>query len=213
MKKNYNYFLLATVSVATLLVIAIIPMILNNDNSITVQSMKSEKSSDGHLMQKPDPRMNKKQSMIQKPDPRMNKKQSMIQKPDPRMNKKQSMMQKPDPRMNKKQSMMQKLSMNKYKKSQMINNHKIGMMKIYDLTGIKVIYDKDKNVKINYITPNSNAENVNIELNDTIVSINNTSLSGVKSIDIAKLIYNSNNQTIQMTIERNGKKFSVILKI
>ena len=171
MKKNYNYFLLATVSVATLLVIAIIPMILNNDNSITVQSMKSEKSSDGHLMQKPDPRMNKKQSM------------------------------------------MQKLSMNKYKKSQMINNHKIGMMKIYDLTGIKVIYDKDKNVKINYITPNSNAENVNIELNDTIVSINNTSLSGVKSIDIAKLIYNSNNQTIQMTIERNGKKFSVILKI
>ena len=199
MKKNYNYFLLATVSVATLLVIAIIPMILNNDNSITVQSMKSEKSSDGHLMQKPDPRMNKKQSMIQKPDPRMNKKQSMMQKPDPRMNKKQSMMQ--------------KLSMNKYKKSQMINNHKIGMMKIYDLTGIKVIYDKDKNVKINYITPNSNAENVNIELNDTIVSINNTSLSGVKSIDIAKLIYNSNNQTIQMTIERNGKKFSVILKI
>ena len=171
MKKNYNYFLLATVSVATLLVISIIPMILNNDNSITVQSMKSEKSSDGHLMQKPDPRMNKKQSM------------------------------------------MQKLSMNKYKKSQMINNHKIGMMKIYDLTGIKVIYDKDKNVKINYITPNSNAENVNIELNDTIVSINNTSLSGVKSIDIAKLIYNSNNQTIQMTIERNGKKFSVILKI
>ena len=171
MKKNYNYFLLATVSVATLLVIAIIPMILNNDNSITVQSMKSEKSSDGHLMQKPDPGMSKKQSM------------------------------------------MQKLSMNKYKKSQMINNHKIGMMKIYDLTGIKVIYDKDKNVKINYITPNSNAENVNIELNDTIVSINNTSLSGVKSIDIAKLIYNSNNQTIQMTIERNGKKFSVILKI
>ena len=171
MKKNYNYFLLATVSVATLLVIAIIPMILNNDNSITVQSMKSEKSSDGHLMQKPDPRMNKKQSM------------------------------------------MQKLSMNKYKKSQMINNHKIGMMKIYDLTGIKVIYDKDKNVKINYITPNSNAENVNIELNDTIVSINNTSLSGVKSIDIAKLIYNSNNKTIQMTIERNGEKFSVILKI
>ena len=199
MKKNYNYFLLATVSVATLLVIAIIPMILNNDNSITVQSMKSEKSSDGHLMQKSESRMNKKQSMIQKPDPRMNKKQSMIQKPDPRMNKKQSMMQ--------------KLSMNKYKKSQMLNNHKIGMMKIYDLTGIKVIYDKDKNVKINYITPNSNAENVNIELNDTIVSINNTSLSGVKSIDIAKLIYNSNNQTIQMTIERNGKKFSVILKI
>ena len=171
MKKNYNYFLLATVSVATLLVISIIPMILNNDNSITVQSMKSEKSSDGHLMQKPDPRMNKKQSM------------------------------------------MQKLSMNKYKKSQMINNHKIGMMKIYDLTGIKVIYDKNKNVKINYITPNSNAENVNIELNDTIVSINNTSLSGVKSIDIAKLIYNSNNKTIQMTIERNGEKFSVILKI
>ncbi len=78
MKKNYNYFLLATVSVATLLVIAIIPMILNNDNSITVQSMKSEKSSDGHLMQKTDPRMNKKQSMIQKPDPRMNKKQSMM---------------------------------------------------------------------------------------------------------------------------------------
>ena len=213
MKKNYNYFLLATVSVATLLVIAIIPMILNNDNSITVQSMKSEKSSDGHLMQKSESRMNKKQSMIQKPDPRMNKKQSMMQKPDPRMNKKQSMIQKPDPRMNKKQSMMQKLSMNKYKKSQMLNNHKIGMMKIYDLTGIKVIYDKDKNVKINYITPNSNAENVNIELNDTIVSINNTSLSGVKSIDIAKLIYNSNNQTIQMTIERNGKKFSVILKI
>ena len=211
MKKNYNYFLLAAVSVATLLVIAIIPMILKNDNSVTVQSIKSEKSSDGHLMQKPDPGMSKKQSMIQKPDPGMSKKQSM-KKPDPRMSKKQSM-KKPDPRMSKKQSMMQKLSMNKYKKSQMINNHKIGMMKIYDLTGIKVIYDKDKNVKINYITPNSNAENVNIELNDTIVSINNTSLSGVKSIDIAKLIYNSNNQTIQMTIERNGKKFSVILKI
>ena len=171
MKKNYKYLLLATVSVATLLVIAIIPMILKNDNSVTVQSIKSEKSSDGHLMQKPDPRMSKKQSM------------------------------------------MQKLSMNKYKKSQITNNHKIGMMKIYDLTGIKVIFDKDKNVKINYINPNSNAENVNIELNDTIVSINNTSLSGVKSIDIAKLIYNSNNKTIQMTIERNGEKFSVILKI
>ena len=211
MKKNYKYLLLATVSVATLLVIAIIPMILNNDNSITVQSMKSEKSSDGHLMQKSESRMDKKQSMIQKPDPRMSKKQSM-KKPDPRMSKKQSM-KKPDPRMSKKQSMMQKLSMNKYKKSQITNNHKIGMMKIYDLTGIKVIFDKDKNVKINYITPNSNAENVNIKLNDTIVSINNTSLSGVKSIDIAKLIYNSNNKTIQMTIERNGEKFSVILKI
>ena len=198
MKKNYKYLLLATVSVATLLVIAIIPMILNNDNSITVQSMKSEKSSDGHLMQKSESRMDKKQSMIQKPDPRMSKKQSM---------------KKPDPRMSKKQSMMQKLSMNKYKKSQITNNHKIGMMKIYDLTGIKVIFDKDKNVKINYINPNSNAENVNIELNDTIVSINNTSLSGVKSIDIAKLIYNSNNKTIQMTIERNGEKFSIILKI
>ena len=171
MKKKYNYFLLAAVSVATLLVVAIIPMILKNDNSVTVQSIKSEKSSDGHLMQKPDPRMSKKQSM------------------------------------------MQKLSMNKYKKSQITNNHKIGMMKIYDLTGIKVIFDKDKNVKINYITPNSNAENVNIKLNDTIVSINNTSLSGVKSIDIAKLIYNSNNKTIQMTIERNGEKFSIILKI
>ena len=198
MKKNYKYLLLATVSVATLLVIAIIPMILNNDNSITVQSMKSEKSSDGHLMQKSESRMDKKQSMIQKPDPRMSKKQSM---------------KKPDPRMSKKQSMMQKLSMNKYKKSQITNNHKIGMMKIYDLTGIKVIFDKDKNVKINYINPNSNAENVNIELNDTIVSINNISLSGVKSIDIAKLIYNSNNKTIQMTIERNGEKFSIILKI
>ena len=198
MKKNYKYLLLATVSVATLLVIAIIPMILNNDNSITVQSMKSEKSSDGHLMQKSESRMDKKQSMIQKPDPRMSKKQSM---------------KKPDPRMSKKQSMMQKLSMNKYKKSQITNNHKIGMMKIYDLTGIKVIFDKDKNVKITYITPNSNAENVNIKLNDTIVSINNTSLSGVKSIDIAKLIYNSNNKTIQMTIERNGEKFSIILKI
>ena len=184
MKKNYNYFLLAAVSVATLLVISIIPMILKNDNSVTVQSIKSEKSSDGHLMQKPDPGMGKKQSM-----------------------------KKPDPRMSKKQSMMQKLSMNKYKKSQITNNHKIGMMKIYDLTGIKVIFDKDKNVKITYITPNSNAENVNIKLNDTIVSINNTSLSGVKSIDIAKLIYNSNNKTIQMTIERNGEKFSVILKI
>ncbi len=211
MKKNYNYFLLATVSVATLLVIAIIPIILNNDNSITVQSMKSEKSSDGHLMQKSESRMDKKQAMIQKPDPRMSKKQSM-KKPDPRMSKKQSM-KKPDPRMSKKQSMMQKLSMNKYKKSQITNNHKIGMMKIYDLTGIKVIFDKDKNVKINYINPNRNAENVNIELNDTIVSINNTSLSGVKSIDIAKLIYNSNNKTIQMTIERNGEKFSIILKI
>ena len=198
MKKKYNYFLLAAVSVATLLVVATIPMILKNDNSVTVQSIKSEKSSDGHLMQKPDPRMSKKQSMMQKPDPRMSKKQSM---------------KKPDPRMSKKQSMMQKLSMNKYKKSQITNNHKIGMMKIYDLTGIKVIFDKDKNVKINYITPNSNAENVNIKLNDTIVSINNTSLSGVKSIDIAKLIYNSNNKTIQMTIERNGEKFSVILKI
>ena len=184
MKKNYNYFLLAAVSVATLLVIAIIPMVLKNDNSVTVQSIKSEKSSDGHLMQKPDPGMSKKQSM-----------------------------KKPDPRMSKKQSMMQKLIMNKYKKSQITNNHKIGMMKIYDLTGIKVIFDKDKNVKITYITPNSNAENVNIKLNDTIVSINNTSLSGVKSIDIAKLIYNSNNKTIQMTIERNGEKFSVILKI
>ena len=184
MKKNYNYFLLAAVSIATLLVIAIIPMTLNNDNSLTVKSLKSGKSSDRHLMQKPDPSMNKKQSM-----------------------------QKPGPSMNKKQSMMRKLTMNKYKKSQAINNHKIGMMKIYDLTGIKVMYDKDKNVKINYITPNSNAENVNIELNDTIISINNTSLSGVKSIDIAKLIYNSDNKTVQMTIERNGERFSVILKI
>ena len=181
MKKNYNYLLLAAVSIAILLVVAIIPMALNNDNSVKVKSLKSY---DGHLMQKPDPRMNKKQSL-----------------------------QKPDPRMNKKQSLMRKLSMSKYKKSQTINNHKIGMMKIYDLTGIKVMYDKDKNVKINYITPNSNAENVNIELNDTIVSINSTALSGVESIDIAKLIYNSENKTVQMTIERNGERFSVILKI
>lgn len=185
MKKNYNYFLLATVSVATLLVIAIVPIILNNDNSVTVQSVKSEKSSNGLL----------------------------IQKHDPRMDKKQSMMKKPDPRMDKKQSMMSKLGMNMNKKSQKINNHKIGMMKIYDLTGIKVIYDKDKNVKINYIIPNSNADNINIKLNDTIVSINNTSLSGVKSIDIAKMIFNSNNKTLQMTIDRNGEKFSVTLKI
>ena len=182
MKKNYNYFLLATVSVATLLVIAIVPIILNNDNSVTV---KSEKSSNGHL----------------------------IQKHDPRKDKKQSMMKKPDPRMVKKQSMMRKLGMNMNKKSQKINNHKIGMMKIYDLTGIKVIYDKDKNVKINYIIPNSNADNINIKLNDTIVSINNTSLSGVKSIDIAKMIFNSDNKTLQMTIDRNGEKFSVTLKI
>jgi C-terminal processing protease CtpA/Prc len=196
MKKNYNYFLLATVSVATLLVIAIVPIILNNDNSVTV---KSEKSSNGHL--------------IQKHDPRMDKKQSMMKKPDPRMDKKQSMMKKPDPRMDKKQSMMSKLGMNMNKKSQKINNHKIGMMKIYDLTGIKVIYDKDKNVKINYIIPNSNADNINIKLNDTIVSINNTSLSGVKSIDIAKMIFNSDNKTLQMTIDRNGEKFSVTLKI
>ena len=81
------------------------------------------------------------------------------------------------------------------------------------LTGIKVIYDKDKNVKINYIIPNSNADNINIKLNDTIVSINNTSLSGIKSIDIAKMIFNSDNKTLQMTIDRNGEKFSVTLKI
>ena len=93
MKKNYNYFLFATVSVATLLVIAIVPIILNNDNSVTV---KSEKSSNGHLIQKHDPRMDKKQSMMKKPDPRMDKKQSMMRKLGMNMNKKSQKIKKID---------------------------------------------------------------------------------------------------------------------
>ncbi len=42
-------------------------------------------------------------------------------------------------------------------KSFQLNNYKLGMVKIYNITGIKLGFNDDKNVKINYISPSSSA--------------------------------------------------------
>ena len=126
------------------------------------------------------------------------------------MNKKQSMIQKPNPKMNRLKS---KDWYKQNKKTANLNHHKVGLGKIYDLTGMKIKYDNYKNINITYVHPNSSANKSGIQLNDKIISINSITLSGLKSLDIAKLIYESENKTVNILIERQGENITIFLKV
>ena len=78
---------------------------------------------------------------------------------------------------------------------------------------MKIKYDNNKNINITYIRPNSSAKNSGIQLNDKIISINSITLNGLKSIDIAQLIYESENKTVNILIERKGENITISLKV
>ena len=212
MKKNYKYLLLGFVSLSSLILVSVIPLILNSNDAAKNFSAKNEQleKEKKPFAKNTNPKMNKKQSTIQKPNPKMNKKQSTIQKPNPKMNKKQSTIQKPNPKMNRLKS---KDWYKQNRKAVNLNHHKVGLSKIYDITGMKIKYDNYKNINITYVHPNSIANKSGIQLNDKIISINSITLSGMQSLDIAKLIYRSENKTVNFLIERQGENITISLKI
>ena len=198
MKKNYKYLLLGFVSLSSLILVSVIPLILNSNDTAKNFSAKNEQ------LEK------EKKSFAKNTNPKMNKKQSTIQKPNPKMNKKQSTIQKPNPKMNRLKS---KDWYKQNRKAANLNHHKVGLSKIYDITGMKIKYDNNKNINITYVHPNSIANKSGIQLNDKIISINSITLSGMQSLDIAKLIYRSENKTVNFLIERQGENITISLKI
>ena len=193
MKKNYKYLLLGIISISSLLLISVIPLIVNNNDATKNLSLRNDQL---EKEKKTNPKMNKKQLMIQKTNPKMNKKKSMIQKTNPKMNRLKS-----------------KDWYKQNRKTANLSHHKVGLSKIYDLTGMKIKYDNNKNINITYIRPNSSAKNSGIQLNDKIISINSITLNGLKSIDIAQLIYESENKTVNILIERKGENITISLKV
>ncbi len=179
MNKNYKYLLLGIISISSLLLVSVIPLILNNDDVTTNFSLRNDQIEKEKI-----------------PNLKMNKKQSMIQKPNPKMNRLKS-----------------KDWYKQNKKTANLNHHKVGLGKIYDLTGMKIKYDNYKNINITYVHPNSTANKSGIQLNDKIISINSITLSGLKSLDIAKLIYESENKTVNILIERQGENITIFLKV
>ena len=198
MKKNYKYLLLGFVSLSSLILVSVIPLILNSNDTAKNFSAKNEQ------LEK------EKKPFAKNTNPKMNKKQSTIQKPNPKMNKKQSTIQKPNPKMNRLKS---KDWYKQNRKATNLNHHKVGLSKIYDITGMKIKYDNNKNINITYVHPNSIANKSGIQLNDKIISINSITLSGMQSLDIAKLIYRSENKTVNFLIEREGENITISLKI
>ena len=87
------------------------------------------------------------------------------------------------------------------------------MVKIYNISGIKLGFNDNKNVKINYISPSSSAAESGLKVDDVIVTINNTPINSKTPIDISKLMINSNNKLIKIQVERSGEKFSFTLEI
>jgi|TARA_B110000116_G_scaffold270612_1_gene289110 C-terminal processing protease CtpA/Prc len=165
MKKNYKYYLLGSISIGILLTIALIPTLININNT--------------------------KDNRILKLQP-----QSMIGKQNPMINKKKA-----------------GDFYYRNKKSFQLNNYKLGMVKIYNITGMKLGFNDDKNVKINYISPSSNAAESGLKVDDVILSINNTLINSTTPIDISKLMINSNNKLITLQVERSGEKLSFTLEI
>ena len=179
MKKNYKYLLLGIISISSLLLISIIPLIVNNNDATKNLSLRNDQL-----------------EKEKKTNPKMNKKKSMIQKTNPKMNRLKS-----------------KDWYKQNRKTANLSHHKVGLSKIYDLTGMKIKYDNNKNINITYIRPNSSAKNSGIQLNDKIISINSITLNGLKSIDIAQLIYESENKTVNILIERKGENITISLKV
>jgi C-terminal processing protease CtpA/Prc len=165
MKKKYKYYLLGSISIGILLTIAIIPTLININNT-------------------KDNRMLRLQS------------QSMVGKQNPMINKKKA-----------------GDFYYRNKKSFQLNNYKLGMVKIYNISGIKLGFNDNKNVKINYISPSSSAAESGLKVDDVIVTINNTPINSKTLIDISKLMINSNNKLIKIQVERSGEKFSFTLEI
>ena len=184
MKKNYKYLLLGFVSLSSLILVSVIPLILNSNDAEKNFSAKNEQ------LEK------EKKPFAKNTNPKMNKKQSTIQKPNPKMNRLKS-----------------KDWYKQNRKAVNLNHHKVGLSKIYDITGMKIKYDNYKNINITYVHPNSIANKSGIQLNDKIISINSITLSGMQSLDIAKLIYRSENKTVNFLIERQGENITISLKI
>ena len=179
MKKNYKYYLLGSISIGILLTIALIPTLININNTKDNRILKLQP-----------------QSMIGKQNPMINKKKTMIGKQNPMINKRKA-----------------GDFYYRNKKSFQLNNYKLGMVKIYNITGMKLGFNDDKNVKINYISPSSNAAESGLKVDDVILSINNTLINSTTPIDISKLMINSNNKLITLQVERSGEKLSFTLEI
>jgi len=193
MKKNYKYYLLGIISIGILLSVAIIPTLtnINNTEDNTIVKLQSK-------------------SMLEKQNPMISKKNSKMSKKNPMISKKKS-------KMSKKNSMISKKKTGDFyyrnKKSLQLNNYKLGMVKIYNMTGIKLEFNDDKNVKINYIFPSSSAAASGLRVDDIILTINNTPINSRTPIDISKLMINSNNKLIKIQVERSGEKFSFTIEI
>ena len=193
MKKKYKYYLLGSISIGILLTIAIIPTLININNTKDNRMLRLQS-----------------QSMVGKQNPMINKKKAMIEKQNPMINKKKAMIEKQNPMINKKKA---GDFYYRNKKSFQLNNYKLGMVKIYNISGIKLGFNDNKNVKINYISPSSSAAESGLKVDDVIVTINNTPVNSKTPIDISKLMINSNNKLIKIQVERSGEKFSFTLEI
>jgi len=193
MNKKYKYYLLGSISIGILLTIAIIPTLININNTKDNRMLRLQS-----------------QSMVGKQNPMINKKKAIVGKQNPMINKKKAMVGKQNPMINKKKA---GDFYYRNKKSFQLNNYKLGMVKIYNISGIKLGFNDNKNVKINYISPSSSAAESGLKVDDVIVTINNTPVNSKTPIDISKLMINSNNKLIKIQVERSGEKFSFTLEI
>ena len=80
----------------------------------------------------------------------------------------------------------------------------------YEGVGIEVTY-QDEKIVITKVFENTPASKAGLEVDDVIIKINDDSVAGKSLTEAVKMIKESENKTVQITIERNGEEKTVSL--
>lgn len=92
------------------------------------------------------------------------------------------------------------------------NNFDIKLEGSYEGLGIEIVNDENMNILIYSIIPNSPASKTDLRKGDKLISVNGTSVSGMKTLDfINNLIKSSKEAEFSIIYEREGEEKNVLL--
>lgn len=91
------------------------------------------------------------------------------------------------------------------------NNFDITLEGSYEGLGIEIVNDKDYNILIYSIIPNSPASKSELKVGDVIKSINGQDLTGKTTTEFVNLVKQSKEKDFTLEVERDGDKLSISL--
>lgn len=92
------------------------------------------------------------------------------------------------------------------------NNFNIRLQGTYEGIGVEIINDEDDNVVIYGIFENSPAARSNLKIGDIIIKVDGKDFKKKKTSEVSKYILNSNKDTFEITVLRDGEEKTLKLQ-